>query len=163
MSAHVTVRDFEAGDLDRIGEITAAAWKPVYEEYRVIMGEELFEAKFGDWRDYKAGQVKRKCRRDSASVRVACLDGDVVGYATFSVDESAGIGEIGNNAIDPSYQGRGAATTLYDALLEEFEAQGLEFAEVSTGLTEPFAAARRVYEKVGFDIERPTVTYWQQL
>lgn len=163
MSTHVSVCDFETDDLDRIAEITVAAWKPVYEEYRDTMGEELFEAKFGDWREYKVDQVKRKCRRDPASVRVARLEGDVVGYATFSVDESAGIGEIGNNAVDPSYQGHGVATTLYDALLEEFEAQGLEFAEVSTGLTEPFAAARRAYEKAGFDIERPTVTYWQQL
>jgi ribosomal protein S18 acetylase RimI-like enzyme len=163
MSTDVSVRDFESADLDRIAEITKAAWEPVYESYRENMGDELFDAKYGDWREYKVSQVKRDCRRDPASVRIACLDDDVAGYATFSVDKDAGIGEIGNNAVDPACQGRGVATTLYDDLLEEFEDRDLKFAEVSTGLTDPFAPARRTYEKVGFDIERPAVTYWQEL
>lgn len=169
MSTDVSVRDFEPADLDRIAEITEAAWEPVYEAYRENMGDELFEAKYGDWREYKVSQVRRDCRQAPESARVACLEGEsrdegaIAGYATFSVDEDAGIGEIGNNAVDPAYQGRGVATTLYETLLEEFEDRDLQFAEVSTGLTEPFAPARRTYEKVGFDIERPTVTFWQEL
>lgn len=163
MSTNVSVRNFKTEDLDRIVEITEDAWEPVYNEYRDIMGEKLFLAKYGNWREHKTSQVKRQCQRDPTLVRIACIDGNVVGYATFSIDTDAGIGEIGNNAVDPSSQGQGVATELYRAILKEFKDHDLEFAEVSTGLTESFAAARQVYEKVGFNIERPVITYWQQL
>ena len=157
------VRRYRSDDLERIREITVAAWRPPYEHYRENMGEELFRAKYGDWEEHKAGQVATQCRRAPERVRVATLDSEVVGYVTFKVDGGAGIGTIGNNAVDPAYQGHGIGTTMYEHILEEFRDRGLSYAEVSTGLTEVYAPARAAYERVGFDIRRPHVTYWQEL
>lgn len=157
------IRELDPGEIERVGEIAVEAWEPGYEAYRENMGEELFAAKYGDWREHKGNQVKRQCREHPGRVRVAEVDGTLAGFVTFSVDPDSGIGEIGNNAVDPEFQGRGIATRLYRHVLAEFRDRELSFAEVSTGLTGAYAPARRAYENVGFDVERPTVTYWQEL
>jgi len=163
VSGDVEIRDMESGDVERIGEIAVAAWRPIYEYYREIMGEDLFAAKYGDWEEYKGSQVKSQCRDRPEAVRVATRDGAVVGFVTFSIDRDASVGEIGNNAVHPDAQGHGIATAMYRHVLREFHDRGLEFAEVTTGLDENHAPARRAYEKVGFDVERPSVTYYREL
>lgn len=164
MTEHVSsFRPVEPSDLDRIEAITIAAWKPIYEGYRTAMGEQLFERRYGDWRTYKVDQVRRQCERSPETVHVAIVDDSVAAYVAFSIDESTEIGEIGNNAVDPNQQGQGIATAMYEHVLDHFRELGMEFATVSTGLADPFIPARRAYESVGFDIERRTVTYWQQL
>ena len=159
----IEIRELAPDEIERIGEIAVEAWEPAYEAYHENMGEELFEAKYGDWREHKASQVKRQYQKRPGTVRVAEVDGAVAGFVTFSVDSEKGIGEIGNNAVDPAFQGRGIATRLYRHVLAEFRDRDLEFAEVSTGLGEEYAPARQAYENVGFDIRRATVTYWQEL
>ena len=159
----VEIRGLAPDEIERIGEIAVEAWEPAYEAYRENMGEELFEAKYGDWREHKESQVIGQCRERPETVRVAEVDSTVAGFVTFSVDSDRCIGEIGNNAVAPEFQGRKIATRLYQHVLAEFQGRDLEFAEVSTGLGEAYAPARRAYENVGFDIQRPTVTYWQEL
>lgn len=164
MSRDRRLRAFDPADLDRIGEITVAAWEPIYEGYRAAFGEDLFRAKYGhDWRTDKANRVKEQCRNNPDRVRVLEVDGDIVGFVTFSIDTESGIGEIGNNAIAPAWQGQGLGTWMYEQVLERFQDRGLDFAEVGTGLDAAHAPARRAYEEVGFDIERRTVTYYQEL
>lgn len=164
MSEDLVIRELDETDTERIGEITVAAWAPAYEEYRDNLGEELFDARYeGDWREYKSSQVQSQCRANPEQVRVATVDGTVAGYVTFRVNAEKGIGRIGNNAVDPAYQGRGIATRLYEEVLEEFRERGLSFATVATGLEDTYAPARHAYEKVGFDIERRSVRYWQHL
>lgn len=158
------LRAFDPADLDRIGEITAAAWEPIYEGYRATLGEKLFRAKYGDdWRTDKATRVKDQCRNNPGRVRVIEVDGDVVGFVTFSIDTETGIGKIGNNAIAPAWQGQGLGTWIYEQVLDRFQDRGLDFATVGTGLDAAHAPARRPYEEVGFDIERRSVTYYQEL
>lgn len=164
MADDLAIRHLESDDTDRIEEIAVEAWESAYEQYLENLGEELFDARFeGDWRAYKASQVREQCQRKPEQVLVATVEESVVGFVTFTVDEETAIGTIGNNAVDPAFQGRGIATKLYETVLEEFRERGLQFAQVSTGLEEAYAPARRAYEKVGFDITRETVTYWREL
>lgn len=164
MSRDLDIRVLADGEIDRVCDITVAAWEPAYERYRANLGAELFRARYGDdWRTYKANQVRDQCERSPEHVRVAEVDGEIAGFVTFSIDNEKGIGKIGNNAVAPTYQGQGIATELYEHVLANFRDQGLHFATVATGLEAEYAPARRAYETVGFDIQRRTVRYWQEL
>lgn len=87
--------------------------------------------------------------------------GDIVGYATYSVDENRKIGIIGNNAVGPEFQGRGIASVLHKKVLEELKKAGMEIGFVST--LEKDKPAQRVYEKCGFKELARTIHYSQRL
>ena len=48
-------------------------------------------------------------------------------------------------------------------VLEIIEAAGMEFAQVSTGLEEPYAPARRLYERQGFEPLNRSIHYVKKL
>ena len=73
------------------------------------------------------------------------------------------MGVIGNNAVAPEGQGRGIGTAMYQFVLDLFREKGLRFACVGTGLDEGHAAARRAYEKAGFDRRRESIMYYKYL
>ncbi len=96
-------------------------------------------------------------------VRVAELNGRVVGFVTFHADAASGVGEIDNNAVDPSAQGKGVAQRMYAAAFDEMRALGIRIVKVTTGGDPAHAPARRAYERAGFDVQLPSVTYYRQL
>jgi len=160
----VHIRDLEPQDVERIVEIAVAAWEPIYAYYRQTMGQELFEIVFPDWQTEKAGQVRRSCRsQSSAQVCVAEVDGLVVGFITFYVHEGDRVGTIGNNAVHPQWQGQGIGPTLYEHVFARLRALGFQAVRVSTGGDLSHAPARRAYEKAGFDVSLPEVTYYHKL
>jgi ribosomal protein S18 acetylase RimI-like enzyme len=163
MSDEVTIRDLGQGDVDRMVEIALAAWRPIYTWYQETMGPELFELTTPNCYTDKEEQIRRACAPDSSTqVLVAELEGRIVGFATFHVSPN-GMGEIGNNAVDPEIRGRGIAPRMYEEAFARMRAQGMRFVKVGTGGDPAHAPARRAYEKVGFNIVRPTVTYYREL
>ena len=82
---------------------------------------------------------------------------------TMFIDPERCIGTILNNAVDPAAQGQGVGTAMYERVLTLFRDAGMEYARVHTGLDEGHAPARRAYEKAGFDLSIPDVTYYQKL
>ena len=158
------VRDLAPPDVETIVDIAVAAWEPIHAQFRAIMGDELYAAACPAWRDEKARQVRGACEPDSrAIVLVAERGGQVVGFITAYADAGSGIGEIGNNAVHPDWQNQGIATRLYEHVLDRFRQLGLRFARVRTGLDPSHAPARRAYEKAGFHIQLPAVTYYRAL
>ena len=87
----------------------------------------------------------------------------MVGFASFYVNETTGVGEIGNNAVRPDFQGRGIAPRLYEEVLRRMKAAGMRAVRVTTGGDPAHAPARRAYEKVGFERFTPSVTYYREL
>ena len=164
MMDDVVIRDVRPDDVETICQIAVAAWDPIFDHFRELMGEELFAATCPDRPKEKARQVRRACLPDSSAiVSVAEVTGEVVGFVTFYADEASGIGEIGNNAVHPDFQGRGIGTRQCERILEIFREKGVKFARVSTGLDDASAPARRQYEKAGFTHQTSTVTYYVQL
>jgi ribosomal protein S18 acetylase RimI-like enzyme len=158
------IRALEPGDVEAVVAIAVAAWEPIYAEFHRRMGDELFATACPNWQAEKGRQVRHACEPDSpALVCVAERDGEVVGFVTFRADERSGIGEIGNNAVRPDCQRQGIATALYRHALDRMRALGMRFARVGTGLDPSHAPARRAYEKAGFDVELPSVTYYRRL
>jgi len=162
----VRLREWRPEDTDTLVDIALAAWEPIYAQFRTIMGDELFGLLYPDWRARKGDQIRAACDPDDPSrmhVLVAEEGGRIVGFVTFRVDRVTRVGEIGNNAVWPEERGRGIGPRMYKEALQRMREQGMRYAKVHTGLDPSHAAARRAYEKVGFDIELPSVDYYQKL
>jgi ribosomal protein S18 acetylase RimI-like enzyme len=91
------------------------------------------------------------------SLYVAESSNHVVGFVSVRIDEGAGVGEIGLNAVHPDYAGGGVGTALYDFALDLMAEAGISVATVSTGADPSHAAARRAYTKAGFNRVIPSV------
>ena len=147
-----------------------AAWAPIHAWRRRLLGDALYRRLHTGWQAAKAGQIAASFQRHLEWVVVATApgeddvdDGEVVGFVTYRLDAQALVGEIGNNAVDPAWQGRGIASTLYREVLARFRAAGMKAAQVTTGLDEGHAPALAAYRKMGFDREAPSVTLYQEL
>ena len=159
----ILIRDLEPPDAETIVRIAVAAWEPIFAYFRQAMGAELFAAACPNWQQEKARQVRAACRPDSSpGVCVAEKDGRVVGFITFCA-KGSGIGEIGNNAVHPDFQGQGIGTRMYQHVFQRLRERGMRFVKVHTGGDPAHAPARRAYEKAGFDIQLPTVDYYRKL
>ena len=156
----ISIREFEAGDLDTILDIAVAAWQPVFESSREIIGDELTEIISPDPDSRKRESVRAACRDDDPTlVWVAELNSNVVGFITVEMNRDRLVAEIGNNAIAPNAQGQGIGTQMYEFVLEQMKLAGMKAAIVETGGDDAHAPARRAYEKAGFSGPVPSVEY----
>ena len=73
------------------------------------------------------------------------------------------LGQVSDNAVLPAYRGRGIGGLLLARVLERIAESGMEFAQVSTGLEDAYAPARRMYERYGFRPLNRSVLYAKQL
>jgi ribosomal protein S18 acetylase RimI-like enzyme len=156
-------------DVVRVVEIALAAWESIYEARRQRMGNALFDAIHPDWRAEKARQVRSGCTASSSALLAVAevhsgkgIATEVVGFVTCYVPEN-GIGEIGNNAVHPDWQGRSIAPVMYRHVCDRLRERGVRFVRVQTGGDPAHAPARRAYEKAGFGICLPKVDYYQEL
>ena len=165
MSQNPTIRPARAEDLPRMREIAVRAWEPIYVKFRARMSDELFSLLHpAGWEDEKASQIADHFQRYPAWCLVSELNSQVVGFITFALKrEQQKIGEIGNNAVAPDYQGRGIGSAQYRHVLELFRKEGMAYARVDTGLDEPHAPARAAYEKAGFELMIPMGRYYRKL
>ena len=97
----------------------------------------------------KAEATRRSLGKALQEVVVAEADGRVVGYCSCIPCPEFGTWQVGANAVDPAYQGRGIGTRLVAAVVRDMiRRKGCEILYVAT--LEHDRPARRVYEKVGF-------------
>jgi GNAT superfamily N-acetyltransferase len=87
----------------------------------------------------------------------------VAGFAAASVaDRSRQIGEVVIVGVDPDAQRHGVGTALTDRATTWLREQGMRVAYVSTGGDPGHAAARRLYERLGF-VRFPSAQYFKAL
>lgn len=160
----VTIRPFRESDLPTLLDIAVAAWQPIFESFQALLGEDLFEMVFPDWKAMKRRQIESGCQPESsAHVLVAELDGRPVGFATYYLNQQEGIGTIGNNAVHPEQQAAGIGSQMYATVLAKMREAGMICVKVTTGLDDSHAPARRAYEKAGFNRALPSVDYYRTL
>lgn len=157
----LAIRNAVPDDAERIADIAERAWQPVWREFRRQLGDELFDQLHPDAVQRKRDDVVWHATEHPELFFVAEFDGQVVGFV--GVHSHTGrdgvVGEIGNNAVDPSFQGRGIATKLYEHALAFLRREGQKYVVLTTGLDQAHAPARRAYEKVGLRQACPTVNY----
>lgn len=143
----IVIRPARSVDIPSIFQITQSAFGPVT---MARIRQEFFQEKLAgkEWHEHKNAQVETACRNCLLQTVIAEVDGAVVGYATYSLDEEAGVASIGNNAVHPDHQGQGIGTRLQKEVDRRMREEGYTKFTVSTLAND--AAAQRVYEKMGY-------------
>jgi ribosomal protein S18 acetylase RimI-like enzyme len=157
------IRPYKPEDLKAVVDLANLAWRDIYARYKDAIDPDLIDALIPNPDAAKGEEVGGFCRDYGHWVRVYELDGGIVAFVTFRIDKAKGLGIISNNAVHPDYRGRGIAREMYTAVLDHFRELGMKYAHVVTGLDDAHAPARKVYKRVGFNIEWPTVRYYMKL
>ena len=153
------IREMRKEDTGRIAVITEIAWRDVSLHKMMEDRHGLIGSK--SWKQRKVDDLLSFCEKDSSSVIVAVKDNSVVGYATFGMIKEDRMGYVLNNAVDPSFQGKGIGTALNKWILDHFRNQGIKIVRVTT--LEKDRAAKRVYEKNGFKELARSIHYSTEL
>lgn len=160
----LTIRPAEKADLPRLHEIRLAAFAPVFASFRNLLGDEIYD--LAQARDDNAqGNLLESLLADCSGWEVftANLDGEAVGFFSVRANAETSVGEIGLNAVHPDHAGKGIGTQMYALALERLKEAGMRVATVSTGGDASHAAARRAYEKAGFNTHIPSVWFCKAL
>jgi ribosomal protein S18 acetylase RimI-like enzyme len=140
-----TIRHATAGDLPRLHEIVVAAWRPIFERYRLIVGEEMWNDLWGDW---ERGWVLYTPETWPGRGIVTELEGEVAGFATWWLPSET-LAEVGGNAVAPQFQGRGIGSAQIRWVVEMFRENGYRCAKVHTGMDPAHGPARAEYRQAG--------------
>ncbi|QRK06673.1 GNAT family N-acetyltransferase [Archangium violaceum] len=164
MNQPFDIRPFRPADLPAMQELRQLAFRPVFQSFRDIVGEEIGERAFSDADAEQSRLLETLCGTGSGhQVLVLTVSDEVVGFVTFSLDEKKQVGEIGLNAMHPAHAGQGLGAAMYAFVLERMKSAGMKVATVSTGGDPSHAPARRAYEKVGFGHALPSVSLYRLL
>ena len=152
------IRRIQEGDVGELQSIRQAAFAPVFDSFRSILGEEISAVAQARADEEQAELLASLCKPESPwEVYVAEVSDAVVGFVSVRLDIEARLGEIGLNAVHPSSAGKGIGTAMYRFAMKRMKEVGIEVATVSTGGDPSHAAARRAYEKAGFTVGIPSI------
>ena len=158
-----TIRPVAPDDVAPLEALAVAAWEPVFDSFRAILGPAIFPVLYPDWRQRQREAVARVCAPDSGqTVYVAEVGGAVAGFVAYEVNLAEASGEVDLLAVHPDYQNHGIGTALNTYVLDEMRACGVRLAVVATGGDPGHAPARRSYEKAGYT-GLPLVRYYKTL
>lgn len=158
MNKNICIRAFEQRDLATLHEIRKAAFAPVFQSFRSIVGDEIAPIALANSENEQAQLLDTMCEEGSAhDVIVAERGSTIVGFCSVSYDRQLKVGEIGLNAVGPASQGEGVGALMYEHALGLMREAGMRAATVGTGGDESHAPARRAYEKAGFGPGIPSI------
>ena len=152
------IRSVQAEDEPLLQTIREAAFTPVFASFRSILGDEIY-----DLAQAKEDQAQENLLssmlefKSDWEVYTVKLDEKVVGFVSIQLNHETKMGEIGLNAVHPSYTSQGIGTEMYNFAVSRMKAAGMKVATVGTGGDPSHAAARRAYRKAGFTVEIPSI------
>lgn len=157
----IALRPYDRADYRRVLDICIAAFEPIHRGFEEAMGHRLFALYYHDWKERYARMLGRVAQEDAIAgdtdtrVYVAQADGVLAGFVFTIVDRRRRTGELGLNAVDPPFQGRGIGKAMYAFALEDLKRRGARSAYVGTGGDDAHEPARRAYAAMGFDRALP--------
>ena len=104
-----------------------------------------------------------KSRLAEGRLLVTVLDGEVVGFTSYEIDQEKGIGTVGYNGVRRDRGGQGIGRRQLEHVVQIFRGEGLRLAAVQTGLNEGHTPARRMYERAGFKLLMESAYYTMEL
>jgi len=151
-------------DAERLQAIRVAAFAPVFESFRSILGEEIYAIAQQRQDEAQGDLLTSLMAPDSGwEVYAAQVGDEIVGFVSVQFDPQTHVGEIGLNAVDPVHSGKGIGTAMYEFAIARMKRVGMTVATVSTGGDPSHAPARRAYRKAGFDAEIPSLWMCRKL
>ncbi len=154
-----TIRRATADDLPRIHELAVLGWRPIYKQFRLIVGDEMWNALWSDWEE---SWFALEPDTWDSRVIVTELGNDVVGFATWSTGDE-GLAEVGGNAVDPEYLGRGIGSAQIRWIIDTLREDGFRCAKVHTGLDPSHGPARAEYRNAGLRLGVTNSVYFNYL
>jgi RimJ/RimL family protein N-acetyltransferase len=156
----ITMRAGTPADMPRIQQIVEEIW--------AIGGDFVMEEKYGAvgderWDRWMVPKAMSRIWDEIDTLIVTELDGQVVGFITYGISTARRVGSIHFNGVSKAGRGNGIGTRQVARVIEIFREAKMEYACVGTGLNEGHAAARRVYEKCGFERLIDYTMYSQKL
>ncbi len=160
---NVQIRSFNRQDLPDIVQLSLLAWEPIFTAWEHILGPDLYPiAIYPDWRKSQQEAVEKVCQDENITTWVAEVQGKVVGFIAYQLNDTTKTGEVHMLAVHPEYQNHGIGTELNLLALQKMKQSGMRLAALGTGGDEGHAPARRSYEKAGYT-GLPLVRYYKKL
>jgi ribosomal protein S18 acetylase RimI-like enzyme len=158
----VDIRPVDDAEVDRLVDIAVRAWEPVHASMASVLGEPLNRRVYPDWAATQAADVREACANRGGQVFVAADDNVLCGFVSVVIDVARQLGEIDMIAVDPDAQRQGIARELTEHALTVMRDAGCTIVHVATGGDAGHAAARGLYEAMGFT-GLPLVRYYREL
>ena len=157
------IRPVKKKDIEDLVQLSLLAFLPVFRSFEMILGLSIYTLIWPDWKTSQREAIERVCKNsDKAIVWVAELNGRVVGFLAYKLDDENKTGEVQLLAVHPDYQNRGVGTELNLFALGKMKESGMRIAKVETGGDSSHAPARKSYQKAGFTA-LPLVRYFKHL
>ena len=146
------IRPFAVSDLPTIIDLTIETFRPFYEGYvRPLLGEEIFAHQHGAWeQDYRDDVPTLDDPNVGRYVAVGEINGTVAGFVSWRVEGRPHHGQIYLLAVDASYRRQRLGHQLCNHAVEQMKQAGVEVVGIGTGDDAFHAAARALYEDLGF-------------
>ena len=159
-----TIRLADDQDRDRLLELAARAWEPVFPAVNEILGPELARRLHGnDWHAYHAAELRDILASEATVTWVSEIDGRIVGFgAARVVDPERRIGEVRIVGVDPTAQRMGVGAALTRHAEAWLKAQGMAIVFIGTGGDPGHEPARALYQALGYR-PFPVVQFYKAL
>ncbi|MEQ8312712.1 MAG: GNAT family N-acetyltransferase [Gammaproteobacteria bacterium] len=147
----MNIRNYNENDKTALAELTLRAWEPVFAGMESSISPEIYKIFVPDWKAEQMRSLNTVCDDDGIKVIVAELEGSIVGFAAMSFHPEDYLGQVYMIGVDPDFQQRGIGKALMEAGLKIIKDEGFSLAMVETGGDPGHAAARQIYENMGFE------------
>ena len=161
---NILMRPAVGADLPYLDEVRQAAFEPIFDSFRSILGQEIYDFAQAHEDESQGELLTSSFASNSAwQVYTAEINSTIVGFVSIQLNQEKLLGEIGLNAVHPDHAGNGIGTTMYNFAIDKMKEAGMQVATVGTGGDPSHAPARRAYEKAGFTTQIPSVWLCQKL
>ncbi len=151
-------------DLQYLEKIRKRAFQPIFDSFRSILGNTIYEhAQLPEDMAQKELLISLFEKDTVWQSWKVIYNHNIVGFVSLRLDDKNKVGEIGLNAVDPDYSGKGIGTKMYGFAIEIMKQAGMKVATVATGGDPSHLPARMAYRNAGFNVEIPGVWMCQEL
>jgi ribosomal protein S18 acetylase RimI-like enzyme len=146
------IRSFQDTDLPVVIDLVIETFRPFYEGYvQSLLGDEIFRHQHGRWeQDYRDDVPTLNNPAVGRFAAVGEVSGAIAGFVSWRLTDRPAHGQIYLLAVAESYRRQTLGRQLCTYAIEHMEHDGVEVVEIGTGDDAFHAAARELYEGLGF-------------